>query len=129
MQSSLQVTFRGMARSDALAAHVQHRVDKLDRFFDRIISCHVVIELDGHEHRHGEQYRVLVNLGLPGHEIIVHHSPPRAPTAETAYATADRALDDAERQLEEWVRRQRDHRRAEGSAGHARGLNGQDPKA
>jgi ribosomal subunit interface protein len=110
MQTPLQVTFRSMAHSDALEAHVQQRVRKLDHFCDRIISCHVVIEVDGHRHRHGAQYRVSVHLGLPGHEISVHHSPPpQAPTAETAYATCDHALDDAERQVDEWTRRQRDH--------------------
>lgn len=110
MQTPVRLTFRSMAHSNALAAHLQLRVNKLDGLYDRIFSCHVVIELDGHHHRHGDRYRVCVNVGVPGHEIIVNHTPPDAPTVETAYATADRAFDDAERQLEDWVRRQRDHR-------------------
>jgi len=110
MQTPVQITFRSMAHSDALAAHLQLRIDKLDHIFDRIVSCHVVIELEGHQHHHGEQHRISVNVGLPGHEIIVNHAPSHSPTIETAYATADRDFEDAERQLEDWLRRQRSHR-------------------
>ena len=35
MQVPLQLTFRGMAHSDALAAHVRLRAEELERLFDR----------------------------------------------------------------------------------------------
>jgi ribosome-associated translation inhibitor RaiA len=100
-----------MARSDALAAHLEHRAEKLDELFDRIISCHVVVELAGHHHRHGDHFHFCINVGLPGHEIIVTHTPVEDRDLESAYATADRAFDDAERQLEHWVTRERGQRR------------------
>jgi ribosomal subunit interface protein len=110
MQTPLQVTFRSMAHSDALSAHLQRRADQLEQFFDRIISCHVVVELAGHHHRHGDRYRFSINLGLPGHEILVNHDTPDDRALENAYAAADRAFDEVERQLEDWVRRRRDRR-------------------
>jgi len=103
-----------MAHSDALAAHLQQRVEKLDQLFDRVISCHVVIELDGHHHRHGDRFRFALNVGLPGHDLVVTHGP-AADRDETAYESADRAFSEAERQLKDWVRRQRDHRREGGA--------------
>jgi ribosomal subunit interface protein len=109
---SLQLTFRSMAHSDALASHVGRRAEKLAHFFDPIVSCHVVVDLEGHHHRHGDQYRVSINLGLPGHEVFVSRAP-ADDRAESAYVSADRAFDEAERQLEDWVRRRRDRRHEE----------------
>ncbi len=111
MQTPLQVTFRSMARSDALANHVEQRVEKLELLFDRIISCHVVVELAGHHHRHGDRYQLSIHVGLPGHELIVSNPPPDDFGAEDAYGAAARAFDEAERQLEHWVTRQRRERR------------------
>ena len=111
MQTPLQLTFRGMARSDALASHLERRAEKLEHLFHRVISCHVVVKLAGHHSRSGDRYEFSINVGLPGHELLVTHEPPRDHSPESAYVSADRAFDEAERQLEDWVRRQRDHRR------------------
>jgi ribosomal subunit interface protein len=116
MQTPFQVTFRSMAHSDSLSTHLEHRADQLEQFFDRIISCHVVVELEGHHHRHGDRYRFSINVGLPGHELLVNHGPPDDRALENAYAAADRAFDDAERQLEDWVRRGRHHRQEAGAS-------------
>jgi ribosomal subunit interface protein len=111
MQTPLQLTFRSIAHSDALATHVQERADKLDAIFDRIISCHVVVEREGHHHRDGDRFRFSINVGLPGHELLVNHGPHHADHgAESAHASADRAFDEAERQLGEWMKRRREHR-------------------
>jgi len=113
MQIPLQLTFRSMAHSDALATHVRRRAEKLERLFDRIISCHVVVDLAGHHHRHGDRHRVSINLGLPGGEVLVSRAPADEPAGLTARASADRAFEEAERQLEDWVRRQRARRHEE----------------
>ncbi len=110
MQVPLQITFRHLAHSDALATHIEQRAGKLEHLFDRLISCHVVVELAGHHHHHGDQYRVSLNLGLPGHEIIVGHTPSDDRDQTNAHATADRAFDEAARQLEDWTRRRGAHR-------------------
>jgi putative sigma-54 modulation protein len=111
MQTPLQITFRSMAHSDALAAHLERRAEKLDHLFDKIVSCHATVELAGHHHSHGDRYHLKLNVGLPGHEIIASHTPRDDRKAESAHESADRAFDEAERQLEDWVRRQRDLRR------------------
>ena len=113
MQVPLQLTFRGLAHSDALAGDVRLRVEKLEHLFDRIVSCRVVVELAGHHHRHGDRYHVSVNLGLPGHEIVVGHAPSDEQTPETAYAAVDRAFEEVGRQIEGWVRHQRTQRHDE----------------
>jgi ribosomal subunit interface protein len=114
MQIPLQLTFRTMTPSDALAVHVRRRAEKLEHLFDGIVSCHVVVELAGHHHRHGDRYHVSINLGLPGRELLVSHVPTDERNAEDAHASAERAFDEAERQLEDWVKRRREHRHHEG---------------
>jgi len=99
-----------MARSDALASRLQERAERLEVLSDRIISCHVVVELEGHHHLHGDRFRFSIHLGVPGHELVVTHAPPTDRDFEHPYASADRAFDEAERQLEDWVRCQRDLR-------------------
>ena len=115
MQTPLQLTFRSMAHSDALATHLQLRVDQLDHLFNGIISCHIVVELDGHHHRHGDRYRFSINIGLPGHELLVNHTPHEDRDLENAYAAADRAFDEAERQLADWMGRRRERRHEVGT--------------
>ena len=44
MQIPVQVTFRGMAVSDAAEAQCWDEAARLDKFFDRITSCRVVID-------------------------------------------------------------------------------------
>jgi putative sigma-54 modulation protein len=113
VQIPLQLTFRGMAQSDALAAHVRSRADKLEHLYDRIVSCHVVVELAGHHHRHGERFHVSINLGVPGRAIVVGHAPSDDQASGTAHAAVDVAFVAAERELEDWVKHQRAHRHAE----------------
>jgi putative sigma-54 modulation protein len=105
VQMPLQITLRHLAHSDALAAHIQRRVDKLEHLFDRMISCHVVVELSGHHHHHGDQYRVSINVGLPGRALVVGHPPSDERNLTSAHAAADLAFDEAARQLEDWIRR------------------------
>ena len=78
MQTPLQLTFRSVEHSDSLALHVSRRSEKLERFFDRIISCHVVVELAGHHRSRGNPFSITVNLGLPGHESSSVMLPQRA---------------------------------------------------
>jgi ribosomal subunit interface protein len=120
MQTPLQLTFRGLPHSDALAAHLEERADRLERLFDRIISCHVVVKLAGHHHRHGDRFELSINVGLPGHEIVVAHAASEDGPPENAYVSADGAFDEAERQLEDWVRRVRDQRRGPALGDNAR---------
>jgi ribosomal subunit interface protein len=110
MQTPLQLTFRSMPHSDALALHVDRRAARLEHLFDRIISCHVVVELAGHHRSRGERYRITINLGLPGHELIASHAPSEGRDFDDARATADRAFDELERELEDWVKRRREER-------------------
>jgi ribosomal subunit interface protein len=104
MDTPLQVSFRNMDRSDALEVKVRERVDRLERFFDHIISCRVVIEAPHRHHNKGKHYNVRVELAVPGKTLLVN----RDPTSRQAHEDAHVALRDAfqamQRQLQDYVR-------------------------
>jgi ribosome-associated translation inhibitor RaiA len=73
----------------------------------------VVVELEGHHHRKGDRYRFAINLGLPGHEFVVTRGPSMGTEDESPYQSADKAFDEAARQIKDWERRRRGHRHEE----------------
>jgi ribosome-associated translation inhibitor RaiA len=74
MIPTIQTTFKDLARSEAVDALVREEAGKLERFFDRIVSCRVFIEKVTHR-REGAQYHVRIRLGVPGREIAVSSAP------------------------------------------------------
>ena len=75
MNLPLQITFRNMEPSDAVAARVNAEAAKLDRYYGRITSCRVVVEAPHRHHRWGELFHIRIELGLPREEIVIKHAP------------------------------------------------------
>lgn len=100
MQIPLQITIRGIEHSDALETHIRSKADKLDEFFDRIMSCRVVVEVPHKHHHQGKQFTVRIDIGVPGSEIVVNRD-----HAEDVYVALRDAFDAAKRQLEDYARK------------------------
>ena len=62
METPLQIAFRNMERSEAMARKIAERAAKLERSYDGIIACRVSVELQHKHHRSGNHYRVRVDL-------------------------------------------------------------------
>ena len=107
MQSPLQITFRHMPSSDAVAARIQERAAELERFFDRIISCRVVVECRHPRRQQGNLFRVRVDLKVPGNEIVVGRDPAAHHAHEDVHVAIHDAFDAARRLLEDHVRQGR----------------------
>jgi len=71
----VQTTFRNIDASAAVAARIQEEADKLDKYFDRITSCRVIVEAPHRHHRRGEPFHIRIELGVPGKELVVTHDP------------------------------------------------------
>src|SRR5260370_2322987 len=69
MQLPLQISFRHMDSSDSVAARIRERSEELERFFDRIVSCRVVVECQHPRRQQGNLFRVRVDLKVPGNEM------------------------------------------------------------
>ncbi len=100
MKIPLQITIRGIEHSDALETHIRDKADKLDEFFDRIMSCRVVVEVPHKHHHQGKQFTVRIDIGVPGSEIVVNRD-----HAEDVYVALRDAFDAAKRQLEDYARK------------------------
>jgi len=107
MQVPLQITFRHMDSSEAVAARIRERVAELERFFDRIVSCRVVVECRHPRHQQGNLFRVRVDLKVPGREIVVGRDPVAHHAYEDVYIALRDAFDASRRLLEDHIRERR----------------------
>jgi ribosome-associated translation inhibitor RaiA len=107
MQEELQITWRGMEPSDALGDRIGEQVKTLERFYDGIIGCRVVVE-QLHRHKHkGNLFNVRIDLWVPGKEIVVNRESGKNHAHEDPYVTVRDSFRAARRQLEDYVRRHR----------------------
>ena len=102
MQIPLQITLHGIGPSEALHQDIRERAEKLARFYDRITSCRVVLEMDGLRKTHGKQFSAHIDVKVPGGEIAVT----RAHDEDVQIALRE-AFDAAKRQLGVYARSQR----------------------
>ena len=96
-----------MESSDAVTARIRERAGELERFFDRIISCRVVVECRHPRRQQGNLFRVRIDLKVPGREITVGRDPAAHKAHEDIYVAIRDAFDAARRVLEDHVRERR----------------------
>ena len=97
LQVPLQITLRNMAHSDALEARIRQKAGKLEEFHPRIISCRVTLEQGARHQRQGRDFRVGVDVRLPGRqEVVVNREHDEDP-----YIALREAFDAMKRQLDE----------------------------
>ncbi|CAL1239187.1 HPF/RaiA family ribosome-associated protein [Candidatus Methylocalor cossyra] len=107
MKLPLQVTFRNMDPSEALEQNIRERAEKLNHFYDRLMSCRVMVEAQHRHHRQGNLYHVRLDLTVPGGELAVSRDPAQDHAHEDVYVAVRDAFDAARRRLEDFARRQR----------------------
>lgn len=107
MQLPLQITFRNLDRSEAIEAKVRERAESLERFYDHIMSCRVVVEAHHKHHRHGNHYRVRVDVTVPDGELVASRDPDEHHAYTDVYVAIRDAFDTVRRQLEDYARRTR----------------------
>ena len=119
MQIPLQVTFRNIEHSAAVEAKIRERVDALEQFHDRIISCRVMVEAPKRR-RKGDLYHIRVDLKVPGREIVVKRDPPEHHAHEDVNVAIRDCFDSVRRQLEDVGRQRRGDVKAHQVASHGR---------
>jgi ribosomal subunit interface protein len=107
MQMPLQISFRDMEPSAAVETKIRERAAKLDRYYDRIMGCRVVVEAPHRRHHQGKLYHVRVDLTVPQGELVVSREPVDRHTHEDVYVAIRDAFDAAQRRLADYARRQR----------------------
>ena len=104
MNRPLQITFRDMDPSPAMEDCVRAHAKKLERICPRLTSCQVTIESPHRHKTHGREFRVRIEVGVPGDVLVVSG----AHVCEDAYAVINGTFSRAERHLSgAWHRSQR----------------------
>lgn len=100
MKIPMQITIRDIENSAALETHIREKAEKLDEFYDHIMSCRVVVEMPHKHHNQGKQFNVRIDIGVPGNEIVVNRD-----HSEDVYIALRDAFNAAKRQIEDHSRK------------------------
>ena len=106
MQTPLQIAFRNLERSEAVATRIAERAAKLESFYDGIIGCRVTVEAL-HKHRRGNHYHVRVDVTVPSAELVANREPDEHHSYSDVYVAIRDAFDAMRRQLQDYARQRR----------------------
>ncbi|MBA1147926.1 HPF/RaiA family ribosome-associated protein [Ectothiorhodospiraceae bacterium WFHF3C12] len=107
MQIPVQVTFRNMDSSPAVEDRVRSLAEKLERYYDNITSCRVVVETHHQHHHKGNLHHARIDVTVPGGELVVGREPGGHHAHEDVHVAVRDAFDAMRRQLEDFARKQR----------------------
>ena len=133
-----QITFRNMDSSEPVESRIRTEIAKLETFYDRIISCRVMVELPERHHKAGSLSHIRIDVKVPRGELVVEREPglhgsaqdideekatkhleTHAPHKDIFLAIRD-AFQKAGRRLQDYARRQRGDIKAHAPAGVGR---------
>lgn len=118
MQVPLQIKFRHMEPSAIIEARIRERCHKLQRFAEHVSRCQITVDAP-HKHQAG-LYRVIIDITLPGGQIIASHHSDQHHAHENVHVAVRDAFDSARRQLEDYARRRRSSMRMQDSELHSK---------
>jgi hypothetical protein len=102
----VQITFRGLAPSEALEAEIRERARWLEQFHGTILGCRALLEVP-HRRRHsGRPLHIRLELSVPGRLLTVAHDT-EITRARYAGAAIHEAFDKMRRCLQDFAREQR----------------------
>lgn len=102
MKLALQITGRNLDIPEEMKEEIKGKAEKLDKFYDQIMRCRIIVEVPHRHHREGILYNVRIDMTVPGAELVVK----REPNENLDVAIRD-AFDAARRKLEDFARRHR----------------------
>ncbi len=119
MKVPLEVTYRGVEKSDAIDTLINEKVGKLEEMCDYINSCHIAIEKPHDRPRHGSPYRVRLDITVPpGHELVAENNQAAGNQYEPLDVAVREAFDAARRQLRKLTKRQHESDKAQTNEAH-----------
>jgi ribosomal subunit interface protein len=115
MRLPLQITARNFDLPETFREDIHKKAENLDKYYDQIMRCRIVVEVPHHHRREGALYNVRIDMTVPGTELVIKHEPNK----DINVAIRD-AFDAARRQLEDFARKQRDDVKHHEETPHAR---------
>src|SRR5450631_4165436 len=71
MQVPIEITFKNSEPSKAIQSEIERQAARLDRFNNRITSCHVTVTTPATRHRHGDLFSINIRIAMPQHKDIL----------------------------------------------------------
>ncbi len=112
--TQLQIAYHGLEPSRTLNDVITARAAQLSRLSERLEALRVAVEAPNPRHRHGQQFRVRLELTLPGGDLTVERDD--AGDGEDAFVTVRRAFDALRRRLATREDRRHGRQRAHASS-------------
>ena len=116
----LEITFRGLDRSDAVEAEIRKHAQGLEHFCDRIASCHVTLTLPHRAQHQGKLFEVKILVSVPQRELVVSRHPEEDHTHADAHIAIRDSFKAMRRKLEDYVRENRGDVKSHVSTPHGR---------
>jgi ribosomal subunit interface protein len=108
MQLPMNITYRGLEKSEKIDTFILSYAARLERFCDHINRCDVAIEQRNHAHQKGNPYRVRIDLTVkPRHELVSEQVQMDNGSHEPLKKAIHDAFKTMERQLRHLVAKQR----------------------
>ncbi len=101
----VSVVFRNMEPSPTVQAGALKYAAKLGKKFGRIQNCRVIVDAPKHVHRKVKEFRVSIDLKLPGYEIATKSSSSDSAAYDDLGTALREAFETATRQLQDHVRK------------------------
>src|SRR6187455_2498762 len=108
MQLAVEISYRGVEKSDQLDELIRSKAARLDRFCDHISRCDVVVEQPNQAQNSGNPFRVRIDVTVPpGHELVADERQSVHEMHEPLSKVINDAFKAMERQLKALVEKQR----------------------
>lgn len=108
----IRITYHGLDASDSLNELIHARAAQIERLHDRLQGLRVLVDAPHHHQRHGKRYRVRLELGLPGYDLVVGHDQDEHVVEDDAYQSVRHAFDALRRKLRAQTTRRHGKQRA-----------------
>jgi len=108
MQLPVNITYRGLKKSQGIEQLVLEKATRLDKFCDHISRCDVAIEQPNHTHHKGNPYRCRIDVTVArGHELVADERQ----TDNGSHQPLNKVIHDAFKTMEGELRRVVDKQR------------------
>lgn len=103
MTRPIDIIFRNVHASQAVASRITAQVQKLEQFCDRITDCRVIIDAPHQKQHKGKHYQVQIELNVPNGKIVVNRHPEKNSAHSNLYIVLRDAFAAARRQLQAYT--------------------------
>ncbi|OPY83582.1 MAG: Cold shock protein 2 [Syntrophorhabdus sp. PtaU1.Bin153] len=103
----LQITFHGTRASASVEEKIRKATQKLERFHDGIISVRTAVSVVQRGQLSGDQYRVRLDVSIPGKELVVNREPGDSTTHRDPLVAVRDAFTAMERMLRGYAEERR----------------------